>query len=242
MLSEIDEQLQPKPASETTEGRGILFVVSSPSGGGKGTLIRRVLDRVSNLSYSVSFTTRAPRNGEVDGREYFFVTPEQFKKMAAAGAFLEWAHVHGKLYGTAHEQVVREVSAGRDIILEVDVQGAASVRALMGDSVSIFILPPSFQVLRQRLEARGTDSLDELDLRLRNAPTEMKDYSAFHYVIINEDADSAAEQMAAIVLAERARLGRQGSRVKRVVEAFTEGETPRTSTDTTVDDGRGNTN
>ena len=231
MLSEIDEQLQPKPASETTEGRGILFVVSSPSGGGKGTLIRLVLNKVSNLSYSVSFTTRAPRNGEVDGREYFFVTPEQFKKMAAAGEFLEWAHVHSKFYGTAREQVVREVSAGRDIILEVDVQGAASVRSLMDDSVSIFILPPSFEVLRQRLKARGTDSPEELDLRLRNAPTELKDYSAFHYVIINEDADYAAGQMAAIVLAERARLSRQGSRVKRVVEAFTEGETPRTLTD-----------
>jgi guanylate kinase len=242
MLSEIDEQLQTKAATETTEGRGILFVVSSPSGGGKGTLIQRVMNKVSNLSYSVSFTTRAPRNGEVDGREYFFVTPEQFQKMVAADEFLEWAHVHSKRYGTAREQVAREISAGRDIILEVDVQGAASVRALMADSVSIFILPPSFEVLRQRLEARGTDSPEELDLRLRNAPTELKDYSAFQYVIINDDADRAADQMTAIVHAERTRLSRQGPRVKRVVEAFTASETPQPSAARTVEDGSGNSN
>ena len=230
MLSEIGEQLQTQPATETTEGRGILFVVSSPSGGGKGTLIQRVLNKVPNLSYSVSFTTRAPRNGEVDGREYFFVTPEKFEEMVAADEFLEWAHVHGKLYGTARRQVVQEISQGRDIILEVDVQGAASVRQLIADSVSIFILPPSFEVLRQRLEARGTDSPEELDLRLRNAPTELKDYSAFQYVIINDDADRAADQMTAIVQAERARLSRQGPRIKRVVEAFTASETPQPST------------
>jgi len=230
MLSEIGEQLQTQPATETTEGRGILFVVSSPSGGGKGTLIQRVLNKVPNLSYSVSFTTRAPRNGEVDGREYFFVTPEKFEEMVAADEFLEWARVHGKLYGTTRRQVVREISQGRDIILEVDVQGAASVRQLIADSVSIFILPPSFEVLRQRLEARGTDSPEELDLRLRNAPTELKDYSAFQYVIINDDADRAADQMTAIVQAERARLSRQAPRIKRVVEAFTASETPQSST------------
>jgi guanylate kinase len=224
MSSEIDAQPQSKSAPETTAGRGILFVVSSPSGGGKGTLIQRVLNKVPNLSYSVSFTTRAPRNGEENGREYFFVTPEQFEKMIADDEFLEWAQVHSKLYGTAKQQVVREVSAGRDIILEVDVQGAASVRALLPDSVSIFILPPSFQILRQRLQARGTDSPEELDLRLRNAPTELKDYAAFEYLILNDDVDRAAEQMTAIVHAERARLSRQEARVKRVVEAFTADE------------------
>ena len=227
MSSELDEpRLETKLATETNEGRGILFVVSSPSGGGKGTLIQRVLKQVPNLSYSVSFTTRAPRNGEVDGREYFFVTPEQFEAMAAAGKFLEWAHVHSKLYGTAREQVGREISEGRDIILEVDVQGAASVRTLMADSVSIFILPPSFAVLKQRLEARGTDSAEELDLRLRNAPVELKDYSAFQYVILNDDLDRAVNQMSAIVHAERARLRRQEAKVKRVVQAFTADEIP----------------
>lgn len=224
MLSEIDQSQPQSKADNEEQGRGILFVVSSPSGGGKGTLIQRVLNKVSNLSCSVSFTTRAPRSGEMDGREYFFVTRERFEEMVAADEFLEWAHVHDKLYGTARQQVAREISAGRDIILEVDVQGAASVRGLMADSVSIFILPPSFEVLKQRLRARGTDSPAELDLRLRNAPRELEDYSAFQYLIINDDVDRAADQMTAIVHAERARLSRQEARVKRVVEAFTEGD------------------
>lgn len=206
---------------DTSESCGILFVVSSPSGGGKGTLVQRVLKQVSNLGYSVSFTTRAPRAGEIDGREYFFVTTETFQNMVAAGEFLEWAEVHGKLYGTTRAQVSQEVSEGRDIVLEVDVQGAASVRALLPDSVSIFILPPSFEILKQRLQSRGTDSADDLDLRLRNAPTELRDYSAFQYVVVNDDLDRAGDQMTAIVHAERARLSRQGERVKRVVEAFT---------------------
>ena len=146
--------------------------------------------------------------------------------MVAADEFLEWAHVHSKLYGTARKQVAREIAEGRDIILEVDVQGAASVRTLMADSVSIFILPPSFEILRKRLQARGTDSPEELILRLRNAPVELKDYSAFQYVILNDDIDRAANQMAAIVHAERARLSRQEAQVRRVVEAFTEDEGP----------------
>ena len=146
--------------------------------------------------------------------------------MVANKEFLEWAHVHGKLYGTARQQVAREIAEGRDIILEVDVQGAASVRSLIADSVSIFILPPSFEILKQRLQARGTDSPEELELRLRNAPMEMKDYSAFQYVILNDDLDRAANQMGAIVHAERARLSRQAAKVRSVVEAFAAEETP----------------
>lgn len=225
-MSSESNELEQRPATTQDEdrGRGILFVVSSPSGGGKGTLIQRLLNKVPNLSYSVSFTTRTPRNGEVNGREYFFVTSEEFKRMAAANEFLEWAHVHGKLYGTSQSQVSREISEGRDIVLEVDVQGAASIRTLMPDSVSVFILPPSFEVLRQRLLARGTDSPEELNLRLGNAPKELKDYSAFQYLIVNDDADRAAEQLSAIVHAERARLHRQGPRVKNMVQAFTANE------------------
>jgi guanylate kinase len=224
MLSETNETevCAPEGAHQVEdEARGILFVVSSPSGGGKGTLIQRMLNKVSDLSYSVSFTTRTPRNGEVDGREYHFVSRESFEQMVAADEFLEWAHVHGKQYGTSRTQVLREISEGRDIVLEVDVQGAASIRALVPDSVSVFILPPSFEVLRQRLLDRGTDSPEELDLRLRNAPAELKDYAAFQYLIINDDAERAAEQLSAIVHSERARLHRQGPRVKHVVEAFT---------------------
>jgi guanylate kinase len=222
MSSELTgSSVQTNSATETSQGRGILFVVSSPSGGGKGTLIQRVLKQVPNLSYSVSFTTRAPRNGEVNGREYFFVTTDEFEAMVGAGEFLEWAHVHSKLYGTARQQVMREIAAGRDIILEVDVQGAASVRSLLADSVSIFILPPSFEILKQRLQARGTDSAEELDLRLRNAHVELQDYTAFQYVILNDDLDRAVNQMTAIVNAERARLSRQEPAIRRVVEAFT---------------------
>ncbi len=225
MLSEIKDETPTESSAETTQSRGILFVVSSPSGGGKGTLIQRVLNKVANLSYSVSFTTRAPRSGEENGREYFFVTPEQFEQMVAANEFLEWANVHGKLYGTNRNQVFREISEGRDIILEVDVQGAASIRSLISDAASVFILPPSFEVLRQRLIARGTDSPEELDLRLRNAPRELQDYSTFQYVIINDDIEEAADQLTAIVHAERARLTRQELLVKKVVGSFIDNET-----------------
>jgi guanylate kinase len=219
MLSETESQYQTPTAAVEVTAPGILFVVSSPSGGGKGTLVQRVLKTVE-ISYSVSYTTRTPRNGEVNGREYFFVTTEAFQQMIAAKEFLVWAPVHGRLYGTGRSQVTRETSAGRDIILEVDVQGAASVRNLITDSVSVFILPPSFEVLRQRLVARGTDSAEELELRLRNAPQELKYYAAFDYVIINDDAECAAAQLAAIIYAERAQLSRQEPYVKRLVETF----------------------
>lgn len=202
--------------------RGTLFVVSSPSGGGKGSIIRRVLDvvRVPNLSYSVSYTTRAPRNGEVEGREYFFVNRNIFEEMIAAGDFLEWANVHGNLYGTAKRQVLEETANGVDIILEVDVQGAASVRKLLVDSISVFILPPSYEVLRERLIARGTDSREELEVRLRNAPQELSQYSAFDYVILNDRLDRAAAQLASIIDAERARCVRQETLVNAVIEEF----------------------
>ena len=201
-VTEVQAQAGPSP-------RGVLYVVSSPSGGGKGTIIKRVLDVMPDLSYSVSYTTRAPRNGEVDGREYFFVDRKRFEEMVAAGDFLEWANVHGHLYGTSKRQVIEETQAGSDIVLEVDVQGAASVKRLGVDSVSIFILPPSLEVLRDRLTARGTDSQEELAVRLRNAPDELKQYSTFDYIIFNDQADRAAAQLAAIVSAERARRCRQ---------------------------------
>jgi guanylate kinase len=219
MSSRVKELETPSTASHAGS-RGTLFVVSSPSGGGKGTIIRHVLAVVKNLRYSVSYTTRAPRLGEVDGREYFFVNRETFEAMVAAGEFLEWACVHGNLYGTSKEQVIEETAAGSDLILEVDVQGAASVRQLLMDSVSIFILPPSYEVLRQRLIARGTDSLEELELRLRNAPEELKQYSAFDYVIINDEIERAVGQLASIIEAERVRCMRQESLVLDVIEKF----------------------
>src|ERR1051326_1683965 len=181
MSSKVKELEPATEITNATKPYGTLFVVSSPSGGGKGTIIQRVLDLVPNLSYSVSFTTRAPRHGEMNGREYFFVSRKVFDEMVAAGEFLEWACVHGNFYGTARRQVADETLAGTDIVLEVDVQGAESVRELPLDSVTIFILPPSFEVLRERLVARGTDTPEELEIRLRNAPDELRQYSKFDY-------------------------------------------------------------
>lgn len=220
MSSKVKELQPATEITNATKPRGTLFVVSSPSGGGKGTIIQRVLDVVPNLSYSVSFTTRAPRNNELDGREYFFVSREVFEEMVAAGDFLEWACVHGNFYGTARRQVADETSTGADIVLEVDVQGAESVRELPLDSVSVFILPPSFEVLRERLIARGTDSPEELAVRLRNAPQELRQYSAFDYVIINDEVERAAGQLASIIYAERARCRRQENLVREVIEKF----------------------
>ena len=220
MSSKVKEQATPTQPENSTATPGTLFVVSSPSGGGKGTIIRHVLDVVPNLSYSVSFTTRAPRQCEVNGREYFFVSRPIFDEMVAAGEFLEWACVHGNYYGTARRQVAEETSAGVDIVLEVDVQGAASVRQLSLDAVSIFILPPSYEVLRERLIARGTDTPEQLEVRLRNAPDELRQYSAFDYVIINDEVERAAGQLASIIYAERARCVRQEALVREVIEKF----------------------
>jgi guanylate kinase len=198
----------------------LLIVVSSPSGGGKGTLIDRVLKTVPGLSYSVSYTTRAPRGTEQNGREYFFVSAATFEEMIGRGEFLEWANVYGHLYGTSHSQVERERAAGHDIILEIDVQGAASIRAAIDDAVSIFILPPSFELLRQRLVTRGTDSAADLEKRLRGAPAEVKQHKDFQYVILNDDINRASQQLAAVISAERARQERQEVRLKETLADF----------------------
>lgn len=224
MSSKVTE-LQAAIQVNNSPTRGTLFVVSSPSGGGKGTLVRGVLEVVDNLSYSVSYTTRGPRTNEVNGREYFFVDVPTFEEMIANGEFLEWACVHGNFYGTSKRQITEKTAAGIDMILEVDVQGAASVRQLLLDSVSVFILPPSFAVLKERLCARGTDTPDSLELRMRNAPDELSQFTAFDYVIINDEVERAVAQLASIIYAERARCGRQERLVRRVIEEFRSGET-----------------
>jgi guanylate kinase len=206
--------------SEAKGYHGILFVISSPSGGGKGTLIRRLLDAVPGVSYSVSWTTRGPRAGETDGVNYHFVTPEEFARMRERGGFLEWAVVHGHLYGTARSVVEQDLSEGHDIILEIDVQGAAAVRATMSSVVSVFILPPSFEVLRARLTARMTERPDELELRLRNARGEVEQYRHFDYIVLNDELERAAAQLASIVWAERARRDRQEWVARRVLKTF----------------------
>lgn len=219
MLNELIKAEDSKSSTPTC-GRGMLIVVSSPSGGGKGTLIDRVLRTVPGVSYSVSYTTRAPRGTEQNGREYFFVSTDSFEEMIRRGEFLEWANVYGYLYGTNQTQVERELAAGHDIILEIDVQGAASIRAKIDDAVSIFILPPSFELLRQRLLARGTDSPADLERRLRGAPAEVDQHRNFQYVILNDDINRASQQLASVIYAERARLGRQEVRLKGTFRDF----------------------
>ncbi|HLL71038.1 MAG TPA: guanylate kinase [Pyrinomonadaceae bacterium] len=208
------------PTSPAPVERGILFVISSPSGGGKGTLIRRILTHMPRLGYSVSWTTRAPRQGETNGRDYHFVTHEEFNAARERGEFLEWAVVHGNLYGTSLKVVERELAAGRDIVLEIDVQGAATVRSAGIEAVSIFILPPSFEILRRRLTGRQSENSDALALRLRNSRGEVEHYRDFDYLVLNDDVERAATQLASIVYAERARRVRQESLAERVLETF----------------------
>ena len=222
MSSDVKDQQSSATLREVVAGQGMLVVVSSPSGGGKGTLIRRALTIVPNLGYSVSFTTRPPREGEVDGSDYHFVSVERFEQMEAEGAFLEWAVVHGNLYGTSHLEIERELKEGHDIILEIDVQGAASVRRLAPEAISVFILPPSLEVLRARLLRRGSEHPEELALRLRNARSEVEHYREFKYVVVNDDAERAAGLLAAIIHAERARRERQETVAERVLESFQE--------------------
>ena len=200
--------------------RGMLIVVSSPSGGGKGTLIDRVLKTVPDLAFSVSYTTRAPRGSEQNGREYFFVDEPAFRAMIDRGEFLEWADVYGHLYGTSASQVARERAAGHDIILEIDVQGAESIRHKVSDAISVFILPPSFELLRKRLVARATDSAADLQRRLQGAPAEVAQYEHFDYVILNDDINRASQQLAAVIYAERARRERQEVTLREALEDF----------------------
>jgi guanylate kinase len=207
-------------------GRGMLIVVSSPSGGGKGTLIDRVLKTVPGVSYSISYTTRAPRPGEQNGREYFFVSAAEFEAMLGRGELLEWANVYGYLYGTSRAQVESERAAGNDVILEIDVQGAASIRQLVADEVTVFILPPSFELLRKRLVARGTDSPADLERRLLGAPAEVEQYRDFQYVILNDDINRASAQLASVIYAERARRERQEDRLKGALADFAQASEP----------------
>lgn len=200
--------------------RGKLIIISSPSGGGKGTLIRELLQTVPNLGYSISFTTRQPRFGEEDGREYHFVSEIDFRECINRDEFLEYAVVHGNFYGTSREQIEKIISEGRDVILEIDVQGALSVMEKITDAVSIFILPPSFEVLKARLTARNTEDAADLALRLKNAHGEVLQYSRFDYVIINDHLAAAKRSLASIICAERHRLYRQTEPIQDILNSF----------------------
>jgi guanylate kinase len=224
MSSETKEIAGTEPCAGPVEARGMLVIVSSPSGGGKGTLIRRVLKAVPNVGYSVSFTTRPPRAGEINARDYFFISEEKFREMVERREFLEWAHVHAHFYGTGRAQVEKELKERRDIILEIDVQGAESVRRLVPSAVGVFILPPSFEILRERLVARGSEQASTLALRLGNARSEVEHYREFDYVIINDDAERAAAQLASVIYAERARRERQEQAAEEVLASFPAGD------------------
>jgi guanylate kinase len=182
--------------------KGNLFIVSAPSGAGKTTLCQKLTSVVPNIRHSVSYTTRSPRRGEVDGRDYRFVSEDAFRKMAKKGDFAEWAEVHGNLYGTARKSLDELREAGTDVILDIDTQGAAKIRKHYDDGVFIFILPPSLEDLRGRLENRKSNSTDDIELRMKRARDEIKDYKSYDYVIINAHFDEALEELKAIVLAE----------------------------------------
>jgi guanylate kinase len=200
--------------------KGSLIIITSPSGGGKGTLIKEVLATLPQIGYSVSYTTRAPRGGEENGKDYFFVSVDEFRRLQAAGEFLEWAEVHGNFYGTAKSQVENITAAGYDVILEIDVQGAKSILDVMPKAVSIFIMPPSFEVLRARLTRRATEKSDDLELRLRNSFAEIRDYESFSYVVVNEELHTAADQLRSIIAAERLTAARQQDVISSILSNF----------------------
>jgi guanylate kinase len=200
--------------------KGRLIIISSPSGGGKGTLIKEILESIPNLGYSVSFTTRAPRFGEEEGRHYHFVSKTEFEEEINAGGFLEYAEVHGNYYGTSLSQAERMAAEGKDVILEIDVQGADWVRKRVPDVLSIFILPPSFEVLKARLVSRGTEDPADLELRLKNARAEVMEYTKFEYIVVNDEIFSAARKLGAIILAERQRRDRQTEAIYGILDSF----------------------
>jgi guanylate kinase len=188
---------------------GNLFIICAPSGAGKTSLVNALLEREPDIELSISHTTRAPRPGEIDGRNYHFVSREAFLEMAGQGGFLESAEVHGNLYGTSQAWITARRNEGKDIVLEIDWQGATQVRGLIPDAVGIFILPPSPEALRKRLEGRGQDSREVIERRLVAARAEVAHVEEFDYVIINRNFDVAVSDLVSIVRAQRLRLAVQ---------------------------------
>ncbi|ATE61795.1 guanylate kinase [Thauera sinica] len=192
---------------------GTLFVVTAPSGAGKTTLVRGLLQRDERVQLSISYTTRPPRPGEEDGREYHFVDIPTFRTLRDRGEFLEWAEVHGNYYATSKVWLKEQIAAGRDTLLEIDWQGAQQVRKVFPDAVGVFILPPSLEELERRLRGRNTDSDDVINRRLLAARGEMRHVSEFDYVIINNELQIALEDLVAVVRAARLRYGTQHARL-----------------------------
>lgn len=192
---------------------GTLFIISAPSGAGKTSLVRRLETDVADIAVSVSHTTRSRRPGEIDGQDYFFVTPETFREMLLKGAFLEHACVFDHFYGTAKETVESAIAKGKDVILEIDWQGAQQMRETMPGCVSVFILPPSRVMLEQRLRRRGQDSEEIIARRMRDAIAEMSHYDEYDYLIVNDDFSCALSELKSVVLSGRLKRERQQARL-----------------------------
>ena len=188
---------------------GNLFVIAAPSGAGKSSLVKALLELDSHVQLSVSHTTRAPRGQEKHGREYFFASESEFDAMVQADAFVEWAHVHNHRYGTSKKAIEDRMAQGADVILEIDFQGAIQIKSLFSNAISIFILPPSWEELRSRLERRGEDSPKVIELRLKNAAIEVAQVQKFDFVIINELFDRALFDLKAVVHSQRLKFSAQ---------------------------------
>jgi guanylate kinase len=188
---------------------GNLFVVAAPSGAGKSSLVKALLELDSRVQPSVSHTTRAPRGQEKHGREYFFTSQQEFDAMVTADAFIEWAHVHNQRYGTSKKAIEERMAQGADVILEIDFQGAIQIKDIFANAICIFILPPSWEELRSRLERRGEDAPDIIDMRMKNAQIEVANASKFDFVIINELFDRALFDLKAIVHSQRLKFSAQ---------------------------------
>ena len=209
------------PGGPSTSLRpGLLFIVSAPSGAGKTTLVERLVECVPRLRMSRSYTSRPARQGETDGVDYNFVTRDRFEEMIAAGDFLEWADVFGNLYGTCGSDTRRMLAAGDDVVLVIDVQGARQVRRKGIVATTVFVMPPSFAVLEQRLRGRSKDAEAAVQRRLQVARGEVASFSDYDYVVINDELDGSVDRLRAIVLAERARLERMQAVASEIVRTF----------------------
>ncbi len=200
--------------------RGSFVVISAPSGAGKSTLVRRLRASLPGLSFSVSYTTRPPRPGELHGRDYFFITPARFRRMAAAGEFVEWAEVHGHLYGTSWKQLQAAREAGEDVLLDIDVQGHQQIRRRLSEAVSVFVLPPSFQVLERRLRRRHSDSPQAIQRRLATARKEITCWPAYDYLVVNDRVSSATRALGAVVMAARHRRENLARLAEKICKTF----------------------
>lgn len=202
-----------------------VFIISAPSGSGKSTLVKRLMEMdmaraERRLQFSVSFTTREPREHENEGEHYFFISVEEFEELREADELLEWAEVFGNYYGTSRAIWRKAEAAGKDLILDIDVQGAAQLKQQLDQAVSIFILPPSRQVLESRLRKRSSDSDEVIQRRLEEASNEIEEFDKYDYLLINDDLDASFEQLRGIILAERCRTARAREQVKKIVESF----------------------